>query len=441
MARHNSSSRHAVSTESSPLSDGLPSDAQWAGAPTEHPALVAFRLKTRRSLAIYAAALLVGLLVVVVAVKEIYAHGEITHVSQQSGLAPAAVPTASTAARLTRVWQSPDLAAGGEPFADGVVVTYSPHTVNGRDALTGVILWHYTRTDRTLCGVVQQDSTTIAIYSHDGNCDEVTGFATATGEPKFYRTLMDDGPVGVSSAPNVVMTVAAGDVHVFDNAGGLDRWLWTPPTGCDVQRALTGSKGVLIGYHCADGYHLALHSLLNDQAPIWTVDSSHQLIPLSAGAAIEAADPSTGLMTRYSADKGVAATPTALAGAGQLPAVQAALRALPTSQATIETTDDQNATHEVVDVGVLIGLSAQSSRSWTAPGGSSSGSSARSVAADAGNGLVSVVDRSVITQRAIDTGTIRSTSTVSGAIPTGALTAYPVGHGLLLAGASTGLYS
>jgi hypothetical protein len=436
VARHESSSRQAVSTESSTLADELDPAQPWPGPPDQHPALVAFRLKTRRSLTVYAAAVLVALLVVGIAVKEVYAHGELTHVSQQSGTAPAAVPSASTAAKVTRVWQSSDLAAGGDPFADGVVVTYSPHTVNGRDALTGAVLWHYTRTDRTLCGVVQQDSSTIAVYEHDGNCDEVTGFTTATGEPKFYRTLMDDGPVGISSAPNVVMTVAAGDVHVFDNAGGLDRWFWTPPDGCVVQRALAGSKGVLIGYHCSNGYHLALHSLLQDQALVWTVDSSHQLIPLAAGAAIEAADPDTGLMTRYSAGKGVASAPTALAASGTLGPVQAALRALPSSQSTIETSDDQNAAFEVVDVGALIGLSAKDSRTWTASAGSPLGS-----VADAGNGLVAIAAGSVITQREVIRGSVKSTTTVSGPIPTGALKAYPVGDGLLLAGASTGLYS
>jgi len=441
VARHESPSRPPLPTDSPPLPDGLDQGAVWPGSPAEHPALVAYRLKTRRAMTVYGAILLVLLVGVLITVKEIYAHGEITHVSKQVGVAPAAVPSAATVSAATRKWTSSDLAAGGDPFADGIVVTYSPHTVNGRDALTGAVRWHYTRTDRTLCGVVQQDSSTIAIYEHDGNCDEVTGFATATGQPTFYRTLMDDGPVGISSAPNVVLVVAAGDVHVFDNAGGLDRWLWNAPTGCTVQRALAGTQGVLIGYHCADGYHLALHSLLNDQPLIWTVDSAQQLIPLSASAAVTAAEPSTGQAIRYSADKGKASSPTPLSGAtgaavGARPGlaqVQAALRALPSSQASIETSDDQNQVFEVVDVAGLIGLSAQDNQVWTAP--------TTGPATDAGNGVVAVVDGAVVTQREMINGAVRGRTTVAGPLPGGALKAYPVGSGVLLAGTSTGLYS
>src|ERR1700712_4708679 len=164
----------------------------------QHPALVAFQDRTRRGMRIYAA-VLVGLVVLAfVAVKLAYAHGELNKVSASTGTAPASIPARTTGNALSLAWQSGDQPAGGNPFADGIVVGYDAHTVNGRDALTGAVRWHYTRSDETVCSVLQQDSSTIAIYRRKGNCDEVTGFVTATGVAKWYRTLQDNGVSSVT---------------------------------------------------------------------------------------------------------------------------------------------------------------------------------------------------------------------------------------------------
>jgi hypothetical protein len=181
---------------------------------------------------------------------------------------------------------------------------------------------------------------------------------------------------------------------------------------------------------------LGLHPLLNDQPLTWTISSPHQLIPLSAGAAIAAADSTTGVATRYSADKGVAGGSSRLASSGaadQLAVVRAALLALPSAQATIEASDDQNQIFELIDVGRLIGLSQHDSQVWSAPGGGS--------ASDFGNGVVAIVNGSTVTQYSMITGAVRRVSTVKGPVPGGSVKADPVGGGLLLAGSSTGFYS
>ncbi|HET6210550.1 MAG TPA: hypothetical protein VFD94_09225, partial [Jatrophihabitans sp.] len=269
----------------------------------EHPALVEFRSRTRRAIRIYAA-VLAGLLVLgFVAVRLAYAHGELSKVSGSTAPATAAIPAQATGTSLAEVWHSSDRPAGGTPYADGIVVSYGLHTVTGRDAQTGSARWHYTRSDETVCSVVQQDSTTIAIYRRKGNCDEVTGFVTATGVAKWYRTLQDNGVSSVTSAPNVVLTVTDHSVHVFDNAGGLDRWNWSVPDGCTAGRALVGSLGVLISLNCGTQHQLVLRDEFKDSTK-WTVDTSAAVVPIAATAFVGALDPTTGAVLRYTGTKG-----------------------------------------------------------------------------------------------------------------------------------------
>ena len=211
------------------------------------------------------------------------------------------------AASLAQVWHSSDRPAGGTPYADGIVVGYSLHTVTGRDAQTGAARWHYTRSDETICSVVQQDSTTIAIYQRKGNCDEVTGFVTATGVAKWFRTLQDNGISSVTSAPNVVLTVTDRSVHVFDNAGGLDRWNWPVPDGCTANRALVGSLGVLISLNCGAKHQLVLRDEFKDSTK-WTVDTPAAVVPIAATAFVGALDPTTGSILRYTGPKGAVVT-------------------------------------------------------------------------------------------------------------------------------------
>jgi hypothetical protein len=379
---------------------------------------------------IYAAVIAVLIVVGFVAVRVAYAHGDLNKVSNTVAAAPAAIATSTTAARLTQSWHSDDRPAAGSPYSDGVVVSYSAHTVNGRDAVTGAVRWHYTRSNVALCAVAQQDSSTIAIYRRNGNCDQVTGFETATGKPKWYRTLTDNGPVTVSSAPNVVLIVSATSVHVIDNAGGLDRWQWWAPTGCTISRALAGSAGVLVSFVCGAEHRMMLRDLLNDNEK-WTVITDGPLVPVTAGAALKAVDPATLSMTSYSADKGAVIRTDTLTGT----VTAADLTALPRSQTTIQAVGKDNRQLEVLRLGKLT--------CYLAAG--PAGTQKWSVAAAGeptliGTDTVATVSGSSVTLRSLSDGRTSRIVELASAAPDGAR-AFAVGAGLLLAGTTVQMYS
>jgi hypothetical protein len=284
-------------------------DQQPAEPRSAHPALVAYRARNRKLMAIYAGVLALIVVVAFAAVRLAYAHGDINNVDHASAPAPEDLIPQRTANALSLKWRTDDAPAVGSPVSGGVVVTWDRHTVNGRDARTGDVRWHYTRSDRELCTVLQQDATTTAVYRHNGNCDQVTGFVTATGATKFYRTLTDDGDIAVSSAPNVILIVSKTTVHVIDNAGGLDRWDYDAPDGCQIDRALGGSLGVLISFHCGTTNRLAVHDLINGDkdktVAKWDVTLNFPAVPILADIALGVIDLDNGDLVTMSADKGL----------------------------------------------------------------------------------------------------------------------------------------
>jgi hypothetical protein len=390
-----------------------------------HPALQAYRIHNRRSMRIYAAVIAAVVLAGFAAVKLAYARGELNHVDKASAPAPTPLPTAVPASSVSLKWRTDDRPAGGNPYSDGVVVSYDQHTVNGRDAVTGAVRWHYRRSDQTLCSVVQQDRTTIAIYNRHGNCDEATGFVTATGEPKWYRTLTDLGITTAASAPNVVLIVGDRTVHVIDNAGGLDRWAWAAPDGCLVDRALGGSLGVLIGYHCGIEKHLMLRELTGS-AEKWKITVSGSQVPFAAHAFIAAIDPSTGVVTTYTQDKGAVArqlppitTPGLAQAIGDLPRAQTAVEG---SGATAQGT-------EFIRAGAVFAFSARDNLAWSAPATGSPWQISDS--------LIAVPTAGGVALFRVGDGHLERTIDVP---VNAAVTAYPVGAGLLLAGTTMEMY-
>jgi hypothetical protein len=399
---------------------------------TEHPVLVAYQQRTTRATGIYAAVLALLVLLAFIAVKLAYAHGELTKVSFSTAPAPSPVPGTLPGVALRQAWHSDDTAAGGSPYDSGVVVSYAGHTVNGRDAVTGAVRWHYTRSDQTLCSVLQQDASTIAIYRRKGNCDEVTGFVTATGEPKWYRTLTDNGTTAAASTSNVVLTVNAHMVHAFDNAGGLDRWDWTVPTDCAVRHALTGSAGVLVAMECGGKQRLAMHDLIADTVK-WTVDTSAAMLPIAVDGFVGALDPATGTVFRYTADKGAASKsaqlPLSLVGDRQQPGTGG----MPTAAAGVTATSAAGQPVQLVFRSRLIAFSLDGSLRWTA--------------ASTGPGWP-VSDAYVISQLGPDRlvllrtegGQTQLVSTLSPVAAAADERVFPVGSGVLLAGNGITLY-
>jgi len=390
----------------------------------EHPALVEFRSRTRKAMRSYAA-VLVGLVVIgFVAVRLAYAHGELSKVSFTTAPAPAGIAPQATGASLSQVWHSSDRPAGGTPYADGIVVSYNPHTVTGRDAQTGAARWHYTRSDETICSVVQQDSTTIAIYQRKGNCDEVTGFVTATGVAKWFRTLTDNGISSVTSAPNVVLAVTDHSVHVFDNAGGLDRWNWPVPDGCTANRALVGSLGVLISLTCGANHQLVLRDEFKDSTK-WTVDTPTAVVPIAVSAFVGALDPTTGSVLRYTGPKGAVVTTGRLTDGFDV-------SALPRVAAAISGIDGTGHSAEFFFAARLYALSNAGAVAWSA-----SATAATSLVGD--TLLAAPAGAGHVVLHRLDGGQAQLTSELSPP-PAADQRAFQVGAGLLLAGADISMY-
>jgi hypothetical protein len=81
----------------------------------QHPALVAFVDRNRRSMRIYAAVIALLVLIGFGAVKLAYAHGELDHVTKQSAAAPVPIPNGTVGAALSQRWRTDDHPAGGTP--------------------------------------------------------------------------------------------------------------------------------------------------------------------------------------------------------------------------------------------------------------------------------------------------------------------------------------
>jgi hypothetical protein len=400
-------------------------------SPGEHPALVAYRRRASRNNRIYAAVLALLILLGFLGVRLAYAHGELNKVSFSTAPTAGPVPAGLPGAALRLAWHTDDTAAGGSPYDGGTVVSYAGHTVNGRDAVTGAVRWHFTRSDQTLCSVLQQDGTTIAIYRRKGNCDEVTGFVTATGQPKWYRTLTDNGQTAAASTSNVVLTANQHIVHAFDNAGGLDRWDWTAPDSCMVRHALTGSQGVLVAMDCAGNHQLVLHDLITDNVK-WTVNTAAALLPIAADGFLGALDPATGTVFRYTADKGAASAaaklpvPSGTSGA-------AAANQLPTVAAGVTANDTAGQPVQLVLLSRLYAFSSDGSLRWSA----SATGPAWPVADDY---LASQLGADRVVLRRTDSGQPQLTSVLSPAAGSAGSRVFGVGSGLLLAGTGTSLY-
>lgn len=247
------------------------------------------------------AAVVMAVLIVVVVVM---ATSEISHVRLQTAPSPApAVPSAGLAGSPRLAWTSGDATAIGQPFDGGTIVTYSTHAATGRNALTGAVVWSYSRSDRTVCTVAQIESRTMAVFAKDGNCDELTTLDTGTGKRLGVRTLVDNGhPVFTALADTLVLTTPD-TVHAIDPVSGYDRWFFQQPTGCRTAGVALGVGGALIGQRCADGGHLLLRDRnaaaddKNTQVK-WRlagVDS----IPVAAETVAMAVDPATGALVAY----------------------------------------------------------------------------------------------------------------------------------------------
>lgn len=232
-----------------------------ASPPAEPPsrsdaALARYTARMRRARLTYAAAIALVVVAALVVAVVVYRRGEISHASLRTvAAAPASLPPAAPSSALTEAWRSDDATATGDPVWGGTVVTHDEHTVRGRNAATGAQTWSYTRTDRVVCDAVQTAGTTIAIFRHKGNCDQLTALDSGTGARKWARTVDENGqPLNGRPAIQVnqytILLTTPSVIYAIDPGSGIDRWVFGQP-GCSVSSAVLGSAGALISQDCA----------------------------------------------------------------------------------------------------------------------------------------------------------------------------------------------
>ncbi|TAM91449.1 MAG: hypothetical protein EPN43_04240 [Jatrophihabitans sp.] len=226
------------------------------GAEAARDPVAAYRRRMRPWRIGYAAGVVVLVAVALLVVKIAYSHGEISHATLRTAAAPApSLTPAQPATAVTAAWRTGDRVAIGAPVWGGTVVTYSAHSVTGRDDVTGAVRWQYTRTDRTVCTAAQISGVTVAVYRLAGNCDEVTALNSGTGARDWTRTLDKDGhPLNgqatYSVTPYTLMIASHSAIYAIDPVSGLDRWVFDQP-GCTIRGAVLGSSGALISQDCS----------------------------------------------------------------------------------------------------------------------------------------------------------------------------------------------
>lgn len=242
--------------------DGAGNLAVWPAQPQSpaDAAMARYRASMKRSRLIYYA--IVGVVVVVLGiwVAVTWSRGEAAHASLHTvSPAPPSFGLAAPSPQPTETWRTSDRLAIGTPQAGGTVITYSTHSVGGRDARTGRQTWVYTRTDRTVCMaaqlVTQPTGTTVAVYQHNGNCDEVSAFDSQTGRRLWTRTLDEDGmPVdgqlSYQILPYTFLASTSSVIYAIDPGTGYNRWTYQR-YGCAIRHVVLGSGGALISQDCS----------------------------------------------------------------------------------------------------------------------------------------------------------------------------------------------
>ncbi|WP_414635804.1 PQQ-binding-like beta-propeller repeat protein [Amycolatopsis sp.] len=183
-------------------------------------------------------------------------------ISQTAGPGPAlpATPDAVPGS-LAELWQAPSGATPVPVARDTDVVTASGGEVLGRDPLTGVVRWRYSR-DLPLCTMTSAWSGALALYRKDGvnnesGCSEVVLLDADTGQRRSQRTgsaqrgtqLITDGSYVTAFGPtllntwrdDLVETAEYGQVPALVNPGKQ------PRTGCTygTVAAASGRVGVI----------------------------------------------------------------------------------------------------------------------------------------------------------------------------------------------------
>jgi hypothetical protein len=138
------------------------------------------------------------------------------------------VPTRAVPAGLSRKWSAPtDPALGAVPSEWGVVITTDRHSVIAHDAVSGVVRWTYTRSNRNLCAVGSGDvgaadiasSSSVGgiatVYAENGFCSQVMTFDPVSGTRSKVRTSPNQEPGSLAFGGSYAGWLGANRVEVW----------------------------------------------------------------------------------------------------------------------------------------------------------------------------------------------------------------------------------
>jgi hypothetical protein len=121
---------------------------------------------------------------------------------------PYLTPAREVPAGLQQLWVASSPKTTQPVLAGGSVVTADGSTVDGRDPVSGAVLWSYAR-DLELCGVTSVYQDAVAVYPDVRGCGQVSTIDGKTGTRGPARTAYADPEVALSSDGSTVLS--AGD--------------------------------------------------------------------------------------------------------------------------------------------------------------------------------------------------------------------------------------
>jgi PQQ-like domain len=124
---------------------------------------------------------------------------------------PALKSARDVPATLRELWTAASPKTTRPVVAGGTVITGAGAEVDGRDPLTGDVLWSYAR-GVDLCGVTYVYNDAVAVYPDDRGCGQVTTIDAQTGRRHYARTAYADPKVTLSSDGSTVLS--AGDTRL-----------------------------------------------------------------------------------------------------------------------------------------------------------------------------------------------------------------------------------